>query len=181
MKAAGSHGFLRLCVLMCFFLLLPAFTCAADKMAFSTSHLGVLATEQSRRKSHPKQRHPNSNAFYKKQTEDQSLQFMWSLYKKAANSDGRPKQRKLFGSNTVRLIRASGTGKHFYSSANGKTFYSLTHFDCICDDAVTGSAGYIISLNQSIVIAYVLRLCSEFTNHLCVSLLRKFSPVKSFL
>ncbi|KAI5609923.1 bone morphogenetic protein 15 precursor, partial [Silurus asotus] len=118
MKAACSQGFLRLCVLSCCFLLLPAFTCAADKMAFSPSHLGVLATVQSRRKSHPKQRNPNSNAFLNKQTEDQSLQFMWSLYRKAANVDGRPKQRKLFGSNTVRLIRASVTGKRFYSSPN---------------------------------------------------------------
>lgn len=123
MKAAGSRGFLRLCLLSCFFLLLPAFTCAADKMAFSPSHFGVLATEQSRRKSHPKQKNTNSTAFLKKQTEDQSLQFMCSLYKKAANSDGRPKQRKLFGSNTVRLIRASVTGKRFYSLPNGKTVF----------------------------------------------------------
>ncbi|KAK2860453.1 hypothetical protein Q7C36_004619 [Tachysurus vachellii] len=118
MKAVGSHGFLRLCVLSCFFLLLPAFTCAADKMAFPPSRIGVMTTEQSRRKSYPKQRNPNTNAFNNKQTEDQSLQFMWSLYRKAANIDGKPKQRKMFGSNTVRLIHASITSKRFNSSSN---------------------------------------------------------------
>ncbi|XP_062849295.1 bone morphogenetic protein 15 [Trichomycterus rosablanca] len=123
MKAASCHNLLRLCVLSCFFLLLPASW--ADKMAFPPSHLGVLATEQSRRKSHQKQRNPNNTALLEKQKEDQSLQFMWSLYRKAADLDGRPKQRKMFGSNTVRLIRASTTGKHFHSS-NHDLLYSYT-------------------------------------------------------
>lgn len=73
------------------------------------------------------------------------MQFMWSLYRKAADLDGRPKQRRMFGSNTVRLIRATNTGKHFHSSNNGKlslTFYISannilyplfsTYFYCLC-------------------------------------------------
>uniref|UniRef100_A0A4W4DM28 TGF-beta family profile domain-containing protein n=1 Tax=Electrophorus electricus TaxID=8005 RepID=A0A4W4DM28_ELEEL len=116
MKATRSNDFFRLGVLSCFFLLLSAFTRAAHKMSISPSHLGVLPTEQNRRSRHTKQRNSNSNTLPEKQAEDQSLLFMWSLYRKAADLDGRPKQHKLFGSNTVRLIRASATRKQFHAS-----------------------------------------------------------------
>ncbi|KAI4895746.1 hypothetical protein NFI96_024047 [Prochilodus magdalenae] len=95
-------------------------------MAFSPSRLGVLTTtEQSRRNRPTKHRSSNASGLPEGQAEDQSLQFMRSLYRKAAEADGRPKQPKLFGSNTVRLIRASTTRKHFHSS-NNDLLYSYT-------------------------------------------------------
>lgn len=124
MRAPGSHTFHRLCVLSCLFLLWSTFARAADKMAFSPSRLGVPSTtEQGRRHRHSKHRSSGSGGPSDRQMQDQGLQFMWSLYRKAADADGSPRQHKLFGSNTVRLIRASSTTKHFKSSANGKIFY----------------------------------------------------------
>lgn len=41
------------------------------------------------------------------QKADQNLQFMLSLYQSAAEPDGRPKQHRKFGSNTVRLLKPS--------------------------------------------------------------------------
>lgn len=40
---------------------------------------------------------------------DQNLRFMLSLYRSAAGPDGRPKQRRKFGSNTVRLLKPSAS------------------------------------------------------------------------
>nr|UYS55117.1 bone morphogenetic protein 15 [Rachycentron canadum] len=47
------------------------------------------------------------------QEADQNLQFMLSLYQSAAGPDGRPKQRRKFGSNTVRLLRPSASSVHY--------------------------------------------------------------------
>ncbi|XP_034020431.1 bone morphogenetic protein 15 [Thalassophryne amazonica] len=43
------------------------------------------------------------------QRADQNLHFMLSLYRSAAEPDGRPKQHRKFGSNTVRLVRPSAS------------------------------------------------------------------------
>uniref|UniRef100_H3CJS3 Bone morphogenetic protein 15 n=1 Tax=Tetraodon nigroviridis TaxID=99883 RepID=H3CJS3_TETNG len=43
------------------------------------------------------------------QKADQNLQFMMSLYRSAAEPDGRPKQHRKFGSNTVRLLKPSAS------------------------------------------------------------------------
>ncbi|XP_007248123.3 bone morphogenetic protein 15 [Astyanax mexicanus] len=132
MKAASTHTVLRLCVLSCLFLLLFTFTRATAKMAFSPSRLGVLTTtEQGRRNRYTKQRDSSSSSggAPDPRAEDQSLQFMWSLYRKAADADGRPKQHKLFGSNTVRLIRANTTRKHFHSSTNDLLYTYIVQFE----------------------------------------------------
>uniref|UniRef100_A0A3Q2Y989 Bone morphogenetic protein 15 n=1 Tax=Hippocampus comes TaxID=109280 RepID=A0A3Q2Y989_HIPCM len=47
------------------------------------------------------------------QKADQNLQFMLSLYRSAAGPGGRPKQRRKFGSNTVRLLRPSASSVHY--------------------------------------------------------------------
>ncbi|KAL7875973.1 hypothetical protein AOLI_G00109360 [Acnodon oligacanthus] len=130
MQAAGSHSFLRLCVLSCFFLLLSTFSGAADKMAFSPSRLGVpTSTEQGRRNRHTEHRSPDTGGLPVRPAEDQSLQFMWSLYRRAANADGGPKQRKLFGSNTVRLIRAFTARKHFHFSQNDLLYSYIVQYE----------------------------------------------------
>ncbi|XP_076829747.1 bone morphogenetic protein 15 isoform X1 [Brachyhypopomus gauderio] len=84
---------------------------------------------QNRRNRHTKQRNSDNNAIPERQAEDQSLLFMWSLYRKAADLDGRPKQHKLFGSNTVRLIRASATRKHFHSSQYGLLYTYIVEYE----------------------------------------------------
>ncbi|XP_066536752.1 bone morphogenetic protein 15 [Hoplias malabaricus] len=128
MKAAGSLSFLWLCVLSALFLLLSSVTRADETMAVSPSRLGLLTpTEQGRRNRHTKQRSYSSNhqPGLPEPEEEQGLRFMRSLYHRAAAEDGRPRQRRVFGSNTVRLIPASSTQKHFQSSQND-LLYSYT-------------------------------------------------------
>uniref|UniRef100_G3Q4I7 Bone morphogenetic protein 15 n=1 Tax=Gasterosteus aculeatus TaxID=69293 RepID=G3Q4I7_GASAC len=55
----------------------------------------------------------------------QNLQFMLSLYRSAAEPDGRPKQHRKFGSNTVRLLRPSAASvRHLPASPDHR--YSFT-------------------------------------------------------
>lgn len=51
------------------------------------------------------------------QKADQNLQFMLSLYRSAAEPDGRPKQPRKFGSNTVRLLKPSASSVHYLPAA----------------------------------------------------------------
>uniref|UniRef100_A0A3Q2Z4T1 Bone morphogenetic protein 15 n=1 Tax=Hippocampus comes TaxID=109280 RepID=A0A3Q2Z4T1_HIPCM len=53
------------------------------------------------------------------QKADQNLQFMLSLYRSAAGPGGRPKQRRKFGSNTVRLLRPSASSVHYLPASRG--------------------------------------------------------------
>lgn len=48
---------------------------------------------------------PHHTPFTETEEEDQHLQFMLSMYRMAAETDGRPRTHKVFGSNTVRLLR----------------------------------------------------------------------------
>ncbi|KAG7497184.1 bone morphogenetic protein 15 [Solea senegalensis] len=48
---------------------------------------------------------------------DQNVQFMLSLYRSAAEPDGRPKQHRKFGSNTVRLLRPTTSNLHHVPAA----------------------------------------------------------------
>ncbi|KAI3376136.1 hypothetical protein L3Q82_016664 [Scortum barcoo] len=59
------------------------------------------------------------------QQADQNLQFMLSLYRSAAEPDGRPKQHRKFGSNTVRLLRPTASSVH-YLPASRDHHYSFT-------------------------------------------------------
>lgn len=54
------------------------------------------------------------------QKADQNLQFMLSLYRSAAGPGGRPKQRRKFGSNTVRLLRPSASSVHYLPASGGE-------------------------------------------------------------
>ncbi|XP_068443726.1 bone morphogenetic protein 15 [Clinocottus analis] len=108
MKATrAKHDLLRVCVLSCFvFLFTCACTCgaaaAARKTASGRSHKGA--------RSHAHQHgheHEHRRPLTDEQKADQNLQFMLSLYRSAAGPDGRPKQHRKFGSNTVRLLRPS--------------------------------------------------------------------------
>uniref|UniRef100_A0A665VTL9 Bone morphogenetic protein 15 n=1 Tax=Echeneis naucrates TaxID=173247 RepID=A0A665VTL9_ECHNA len=59
------------------------------------------------------------------QNRDQNLNFMLSLYRSAAGPEGRPKQHRKFGSNTVRLLRPSASSVH-YLPASGDHHYTFT-------------------------------------------------------
>lgn len=121
MKATSSHNCLRLCVLSCLFVLYIS-TRVAGNMA-SPSHFGVSSKEV-RRNRHPKQRNSHFKPLVESQTEDEGMRLMLSLYRIAADADGRPKQLKLFGSNTIRLLKASNTEKHFLPTSSGKALLS---------------------------------------------------------
>lgn len=124
MKASSSHTCLRLCALSCLFVL-HLFARVAGNMA-SPSHFGVASTEV-RRNRHPKQRNSYIRPFLESQTEDEATRLMLSLYRIAADADGRPKQHKLFGSNTVRLLQASTTEKHFIPTSSGKSLCLISY------------------------------------------------------
>ncbi|XP_037615679.1 bone morphogenetic protein 15 [Sebastes umbrosus] len=120
MKASRSNpGLLRVCVLSCFLFLLCS-TCtgvaAGRKMA---SHHRTLK----RNRRSPKGAH--HRPLTDEQKADQNLQFMLSLYQSAAEPDGRPKQHRKFGSNTVRLLRPSASSVH-YLPASRDHHYSFT-------------------------------------------------------
>ncbi|XP_061922983.1 bone morphogenetic protein 15 [Entelurus aequoreus] len=67
------------------------------------------------------------------QTADQNLQFMLSLYRSAARPDGRPKQNRKFGSNTVRLLKPSTSAVHYLpaSTDHHYTFTVQYHLDTL--------------------------------------------------
>jgi len=125
MKATSSHNCLRLCVLSCLFVLHIS-TRVAGNMS-SPSHFGVTTSREVRRNRHPKQRNSYFKPLLERQTEDEGMRLMLNLYKIAADADGRPKQLRLFGSNTIRLLKASTTEKHFLPTSNGKAHYLISH------------------------------------------------------
>lgn len=54
------------------------------------------------------------------QKDDQNLQFMLSLYRSAAGPDGRPKQHRKFGSNTVRLLKPTASSVRYLPASKGE-------------------------------------------------------------
>ncbi|KAK5848214.1 hypothetical protein PBY51_005847 [Eleginops maclovinus] len=115
----------RVCVLSCFIFLLYS-TCtgvlAGKNMA---SH---RPTPKRNRRSHQNSsRHKGAHhrPLTHEQKADQNLQFMLNLYQSAAEPDGRPKQHRKFGSNTVRLLRPSASSVH-YLPASRDYHYSFT-------------------------------------------------------
>ncbi|XP_059211568.1 bone morphogenetic protein 15 [Centropristis striata] len=120
MKATrAAHSLLRVCVLYCFVLLL-----GSGCSGLVASHHRAL--KRSRRSHHgAKHKGAHHRPLTDEQKADQSLQFMLSLYRSAAEPDGRPKQHRKFGSNTVRLLRPSASSVH-YLPASRDHHYSFT-------------------------------------------------------
>ncbi|XP_062372221.1 bone morphogenetic protein 15 [Sardina pilchardus] len=107
MKAKFVLSHFGVGLLSCFLLLFFTFSRVVGEMGrpSSSSHLDAL-TEDSRR-SYAKQNSPYHTPFTDRGKEDQHLQFMLDMYRIAAETDGRPRGHKVFGSNTARLLRAS--------------------------------------------------------------------------
>lgn len=96
-------------VLSCFIVLFPTSLSGVvgtmgNNRPVSSSHLGALS--EGSRRSYSTQ-NPHHTPFTETGEEDQHLQFMLGMYRMAADRDGRPRGHKVFGSNTVRLLRPS--------------------------------------------------------------------------
>ncbi|KAM7366505.1 hypothetical protein PAMP_015942 [Pampus punctatissimus] len=127
-----KHSLPRVCILSCFIILLCS-TCdgvmAGRKMA---SHHPTLKRS---RRSHQSAKHKGAHhrPLTDEQKADQNLQFMLSLYRSAAEPDGRPKQHRKFGSNTVRLLRPSASSVHYLPASRDHhyTFTVQYNFDTL--------------------------------------------------
>ncbi|KAF7229917.1 bone morphogenetic protein 15 [Nothobranchius furzeri] len=122
----ATHGLLRVCVLTCFIYLLSS-TCAGvlagrEKMA---SHQPTLRRSRRSHQSARQHRGAHHRPLTDEQKADQNLQFMLSLYKSAAEPDGRPKEHRKFGSNTVRLLRPTASSVD-YLPTSGDLVYTFT-------------------------------------------------------
>ncbi|XP_068612006.1 bone morphogenetic protein 15 [Brachionichthys hirsutus] len=121
MRAARSaHGFLRVLVLSSFVFLTCSSTCSGGRGGSSSPRPAPTRSRRSHQSAHLHHR-PLTD----EQKADQNLQFMLSLYQSAAEPDGRPKQHRKFGSNTVRLLRPSASSVR-YLPASGAHHYSFT-------------------------------------------------------
>nr|XP_057924266.1 bone morphogenetic protein 15 [Doryrhamphus excisus] len=111
----GLHGFLPVFVLSLLVAPLCGIMAGGSKMSPRGAHHRPLTNEQKA---------------------DQSLQFMLSLYRSAARPDGRPKQHRKFGSNTVRLIRPSTSSVHYLlaSTDHHYTFTVQYHLDTLSSE-----------------------------------------------
>ncbi|XP_069564020.1 bone morphogenetic protein 15 [Brachyistius frenatus] len=125
MRATSTkRHFLRVCVLSCLvYLLCSACTGVIPGRKAASRH---PASKRGRRSHHgAKHKGAHHRPLTDEQKADQNLQFMLSLYRSAAEPDGRPKQHRKFGSNTVRLLRSSASSVH-YLPASGDHSYTFT-------------------------------------------------------
>ncbi|KAG7218669.1 hypothetical protein INR49_019793 [Caranx melampygus] len=112
-----AHGRLSVHLLSCLILLLSCTEVVArSKMASHHPHTSKLGSKLSGARHRP----PTDE-----RVADQNVQFMLSLYRSAAGPDGRPKQHRKFGSNTVRLLRPSSSSVH-YLPASKDHHYTFT-------------------------------------------------------
>lgn len=82
----------------------------AGSTAPSTPHLsGSSSASRNRRHHYSKHKSAHHKPLTNEQKADQNLQFMLALYRNAADPDGRPKEHRKFGSNTIRLLRSTNT------------------------------------------------------------------------
>lgn len=107
-----EHGPLSARLLSCLILLLSCtLVVARSKMAAQRPHTSKRGSGLS-----GAHRRPPTD----EREADQNVQFMLSLYRSAAGPDGRPKQHRKFGSNTVRLLRPSASSVHYLPASRGE-------------------------------------------------------------
>lgn len=122
----AAHTSLRVCVLSCFIFLMCS-TCAGGGGAAAAaagrkmaSHLPTLKRSRRSHQSAKAHKGTHHRPLTDEQKADQNLQFMLSLYRSAAEPDGRPKQHRKFGSNTVRLLRPTASSVHYLPASGGE-------------------------------------------------------------
>ncbi|XP_068164570.1 bone morphogenetic protein 15 [Antennarius striatus] len=125
MRATRSkHSLLRVLVLSTFIFLMCS-TCSGVTHGRNLSSHHPEFKRNRRSHQSAKHRSAHHRPLTEAQKEDQNLQFMLSLYQSAAEPDGRPKQHRKFGSNTVRLLRPTASSVH-YLPASRDHHYSFT-------------------------------------------------------
>ncbi|CAN9509438.1 unnamed protein product [Ophioblennius macclurei] len=105
--------------------LLRVLTLSCSLYLLWSACVGTAASHRGRRSSGARHRGAHHRPLTDEQKADQNLQFMLSLYRSAAEPDGRPKQHRKFGSNTVRLLKPSASSVH-YLPASGDHCYTFT-------------------------------------------------------
>ncbi|CAB1432883.1 unnamed protein product [Pleuronectes platessa] len=127
-----KHGLLRACVLSCFVVSLLCSTCSGVLSGRDAASRPPAPRRSRRALSGPRPVGAQHRAA-DEQHRDQNVQFMLSLYRSAAEPDGRPKQHRKFGSNTVRLLRASASTVHYQPAARDHhyTFTVQYHLDTL--------------------------------------------------
>ncbi|XP_047457462.1 bone morphogenetic protein 15 [Mugil cephalus] len=121
----AKRGFLRVCALSCLiFMLYSPGTGVVAGREMASHHLTLKRSRRSQQSSN-KHKGAHHRPLTDEQKADQNLQFMLSLYRSAAEPDGRPKQHRKFGSNTVRLLRPSASSVHYLPSS-GDHCYTFT-------------------------------------------------------
>ncbi|KAG7251478.1 hypothetical protein CRUP_010165 [Coryphaenoides rupestris] len=101
---------LTCCVLTCRVVVLLLLLCATVTGDVALASARGM-TSRPTQKHHHRHQHLDQD-----QDQDQNLQFMLGLYRSAAGPDGRLKQYRKFGSNTVRLLRPSVTSVRYLSA-----------------------------------------------------------------
>lgn len=121
----GTRSFLRTCALTCLLFLLCSTCAGAATQRNVASHPSTLKRS---RRSHQSAKHMGAHhrPLTDEQKADQNLQFMLSLYRSAAEPDGRPKQHRKFGSNTVRLLRPTASSVHYRPASGGELRENIT-------------------------------------------------------
>lgn len=118
-----THILVRVCVLYSFIHLFY-FTCTGAVPGRRAA--SQQPAQRSSRRSHQSAKHNGAHHQHHhrpltdEQKADQNLQFMLSLYQSAAEPDGRPKQHRKFGSNTVRLLKPSASSVHYLPASGGE-------------------------------------------------------------
>lgn len=112
-----ARRFLRLLLVSSFvYLLCPTCVGATADRKLPSSRRATLRRSRARLQ-HRAVHHRPLTA---EQKADQNLQFMMSLYQSAAEPDGRPKQHRKFGSNTVRLLKPSASSVSYRPASTGE-------------------------------------------------------------
>ena len=128
----GSTSLIGTCALSCFvFLMCSTFTGVVAEPRM-TSPLPQPTSKQRifrNQSQNSDARHKSSyhRPLTPEQKADQNLQFMLSLYRSAAEPDGRLKQYRRFGSNTVRMLKPSVLSQHHLTTSKGKTTREVDH------------------------------------------------------
>lgn len=119
----AKQGLLRVCVLTCFIYLLCC-TCTGASAGRGMASHHQRRSRRSHQQQHQQSAKQRGGAHHRPLTDEQkadrNLQFMLSLYKSAAEPDGRPKQHRKFGSNTVRLLRPVASSVHYLPASAGE-------------------------------------------------------------
>ncbi|KAJ8282041.1 hypothetical protein COCON_G00045600 [Conger conger] len=131
MKATYNHSLCKILIFSCLFSMSLTLTPPQDdgEMASSSSFYGDVSTIQSRQKDNSRQQKLHHRSPTKDQVADQNLRYMLNLYNRAADTDGQPREPRILGFNTVRLIRSTSTRKRFSASSPDQQYSYMVQYE----------------------------------------------------